>query len=141
MVLWKSSFLIYVRLTRVLLYLKPSSLNIEQKTRLNSRSCQLNYNSWGLGKRSKVTQINVNIIFICTATSSPRNIKSTYQFPFKNLIFNAIRVLLSWNSLKFSIVPVLKSALFLFDSYTKTTSPLLHVSEPFSILNLVFSQL
>ena len=71
----------------------------------------------------------------------PQKYKVNVSFPFKNLIFNAIRVLLSWNSFKLSIVPVLKSALFLFDSYTKRTSPLLHVSEPFSILNLVLSQL
>ena len=33
----------------------------------------------------------------------------------------------SWHGLKFSIIPVLKSP-FLFGSYTKITSPLLHVS-------------
>ena len=47
----KTNFLIYVHLTRVLVFLKASSLKLEQKVRLNLRACQLNYNTRGLGKR------------------------------------------------------------------------------------------
>ena len=42
----------------------------------------------------------------------------------------------SWDGLKLSIIPVLKYVLFLFGSYTKTMSPLLHLSKPFSFLCL-----
>ena len=48
----------------------------------------------------------------------------------------AIRFFPSSNGLKFAIIPVLKFALFLFGSYTKTMSPLLHVSRSFSFLYL-----
>ena len=48
----------------------------------------------------------------------------------------AIRFFPPWNGLKLSIRPGLKSAIFLFGSYTKAMSPLLHVSKPFSFLCL-----
>ena len=41
----------------------------------------------GLGKRGSSTNKRNNIIFICTTTLSPRNVKSKYQFFFKNVIF------------------------------------------------------
>ena len=42
----------------------------------------------------------------------------------------------SWDDLKLSIIPVLKSALFLVGSYTKTMAPLVHISKPFLFLRL-----
>ena len=112
-----------------------------------------------------------------------RNVKSMYQFYFKNLIFfsftnfnfgktsssikyvlvsigqslligrfsvtilplimhftTTIRFFPSWDGLKLSIIPVLKSALFLFGSYNKTMSPLSHISKPFSFLYLKCSR-
>ena len=47
----KTSFLIYVDLTRVLFFLKASSLKLEQKVHLNLHACQLNYNTKRLGWR------------------------------------------------------------------------------------------
>ena len=69
---------------------EPSSLKLEQKAHLNSRACQINYNPRGLGKRC-INKRN-NIIFICTTTSSPGNIKSMYRFSFKNLIQYSFRL-------------------------------------------------
>ena len=56
----KTSFLINVHFTRVLFYLKPSGLKLEQ-TRLNSHLCQLNYQTVELGKRQEVSQTNVTL--------------------------------------------------------------------------------
>ena len=55
----KTSFLIHIRLTKVLFFLKPSSLKLEQKALLNLHACQLNYNTRGLGKRKEVAQANL----------------------------------------------------------------------------------
>ena len=46
-------------------------------------------------------------------------------------LLTLIRVFPSWNGLKFSFIPLLKSALFLFGSYTNKISSLLYVSKTF----------
>ena len=138
------SFLIHVLLIRVLFYLKPSSLKLKQKTRLNSRAFQLKYNTRGLGKREEVAQTNVMTLYLYVQQHhlAQYNIFLVYKFQFWSDIFihqiqislerislsigrvivtilplimhitTAICLFPFWNGLKFSIIPVLKSALF-----------------------------
>ena len=73
----KTSYLIYVCLTRVLFHLKPSSLKLEKK----------NGHKRTVKEIGSCTSKPNNVIFMCTTASSSKNVKSMYQFSFKNLIF------------------------------------------------------
>ena len=94
----KTSFLIYVRLTRVLFY-QERILKLGKKTRLNSRACQLDHNTRGLGKRQEVVQTNGTTLYLY--------VQQFLQFLVR-VITNIMRTIRTFNVIEstgFSIYP------------------------------------